>query len=138
MYKSKKTNFESVSLLRRNMNTHTQPCFKNTYGYKYIIRVSVVTLPCAPSRSDILGLPPAPTSDQNVPYVLGWALDQVQRPAAESVSKWITLTKFLYRTCGVKRCWVRAVYIQTRSLSHQRREGAGLSYWICTSSRLRR
>jgi len=38
MYKSKKTNFESVSLLRQNMSTGIHPCLKNTYGYKYIIR----------------------------------------------------------------------------------------------------
>ena len=52
---------------------------KYFFGYKYIIRVFVVTLPCAPSRSDFRGLSLHPTQQDhnvrgkwpNVLYVLG-------------------------------------------------------------------
>jgi hypothetical protein len=102
---------------RDNMSTYIHPILKILI-YIYIIRVFL-----RPLAQTFWAFPPrSARSDQNVLYVLGWALDEVQRPATESVSKWITLTKFLYRTCGVKRCWVRAVYIQGRSFSHQRRE----------------
>jgi hypothetical protein len=77
MYKPKKTNFENVSLSRQNTSTYIHPCFKYTYRCIHIIQVFVVTLPSAPSRSDILGLPPPSRSDQNVLYVFSRALDEV-------------------------------------------------------------
>jgi hypothetical protein len=105
-----------------------------------------VALAYAPSRSDtldatILSRRIKMLREGDWTSALVWALDEVLRPTAESVSKWITLTKFPYWMCGAKRCWIRPVYIQTRALSHQRREGIDgprLSYWICTRSQLGR